>query len=491
MKDHSAANTQRPLQGVKICLVEDDRATAKVYARWIENAGAIVTWHSSCEQFRMAEGCPGGWTSDLKSAPDLVVCDLVLPDGSGLEIISGWRKQFPQSPILALTAFATVENAVEAMKLGAFDFLRKPIQEEELVLVLRKASEHASLLRENELLSSAVRILSMAQTLSGIGEKSQLLKTFGRILYRETGAQECFVFFYQTGRKYAECLLDLRMPGMARVAPEEILSGVLHPFLKERTVPENFAELDVSTPVAPVLHDCLSEGALIAELNSPTGNSAFIVLFDKQSKFASSPHKDELSPLLFQAARTLQNLDVATALSFVDELTGLYNQRFLAFALNNEIARAHRYGAPVSLLFFDLDKFKQINDIHGHVVGSQIIKEAAKIFRSKIRDSDQLMRYGGDEFCAILPNTAVAGASILAERLREAFEKTFFDVREITGVSTAFDLNVTASIGLSSYPENASSMRELVQKADDAMYVSKRLGKNCVSIAKKSEDQPA
>lgn len=484
--DNTQGNASvRPLSGVKICLVEDDRATAKVYARWMENAGAEVVWHSSYGQFRLAEGGPGGWSSEPKSAPELVVTDLILPDGSGLDIISLWRKQFPQSPILALTAFATVENAVETMKLGAFDFLRKPVQEEELVLVLRKAHEHAELLRENETLSSAVRILSMAQTLAGIGEKNQLLKTFGRLLYRETKAQECFVFYYQAGKKHAECLLDLRQPGMARVAPETILSGVLYPLLSNREPPpENFAALDVTTPLMPHMHERKDEQALIIELNSPTGNSAFVVLFDRFYGFTHSPHKEELFPIVVQAARTLQGLDVATALSFIDELTGLYNQRFLEVALAQEIARANRYGTPVSLLFFDLDKFKQINDVHGHVVGSQIIKEAARIFRSQIRDTDQLLRYGGDEFCAILPNTPLGGAAKLAERIREAFETTFFDVREITQVESARNLNVTASIGLAAFPECAQSALDLIQKADDAMYVSKRNGKNCVSIAK-------
>lgn len=483
--------TAKSLTGVRICLVEDDRASAKIYARWIEAAGASVQRISNVEEFKRAlEGVDDGqnsqlgWVSSPSTAPEIVIADLVLPDGSGLDIVSMWRKHFPQSPYLMLTAFATVENAVESMKLGAFDFLRKPIHQEELLYVIAKAHEHACLIRENQSLASAVRILGMAQTLAGIGEKTQLLKTLGRLLHRETKAQECFVFLYHAQRKQTESLLDLRVPGIARTMPEDIVQRLLLPHVGNRPPPpENFADVDLSVLLMPQVFERPAEGAMLIELSSPTGNLGYVVLVQKEGAFTLGQRKEELYPILVQAARALQTLDVSATLSFVDELTGLYNQRFLDVTLTSEVARANRYGAPVSILFIDLDKFKSVNDNHGHVVGSQIIKEAARILKLKIRDSDQLIRYGGDEFIAILPNTNLTGSVILAERIRASFEETFFDVRDITGVASAHNLNVTTSIGVACYPQCAISAQELIQQADDSMYASKRAGKNAVTSA--------
>ncbi len=476
---------QRPLQGVKICLVEDDRAAAKVYARWMENAGARVVWLGNFDQFKCALEGPGGWVQDPKSAPGLVLTDLILPDGNGLDVIALWRKQFPHAPALLCTAFATVENAVEAMKMGAFDFLRKPIQEEEIVLVLRKAWAHANLLQENESLSSAVRILGMAQTLSGLTDKVQLLKTLGRLLYRETGAHECYVFNYTATKKSLECLLDLRLPGMARQTPE----AVARTYLSSQTenlpeAPENFADIDLNRVEPPEIYENKTLGCMVVVVGSPTCNMGLLVLLQAPGEgYQFGARREELFPLFVQAARAYQSIDVAAALSFVDELTGLYNQRFLEVALANEISRAQRYGSPLSLLFVDLDKFKEINDHNGHIVGSQMIREAAKLLKQSMRDSDYLLRYGGDEFCAILPNTPLGGARVVAERIRSAFEGAILDLREVTGVETARDLNVTTSIGVAAFPECALESRDLIQAADDAMYVSKRSGKNRITQA--------
>lgn len=105
--------------------------------------------------------------------------------------------------------------------------------------------------------------------------------------------------------------------------------------------------------------------------------------------------------------------------------------------------------------------------------------------RELIRDSDQLLRYGGDEFCVILPNTSLEGAQILAERIRTVFSETVFNLSESTGVSEANALNITTSIGVASFPESAKSVQELVKEADGAMYEAKRSGKNRVNIATK------
>lgn len=487
LRPKDSDRTSMPLHDVRICLVEDDKVSAKVYTKWLQVAGAKVQWLKTVEEFNHELAKPAGWTSHPETAPDLLLCDLVLPDGSGTEILLSWRKFFPRSSALMITAFATVENAVEAMKMGAFDFIRKPVQPEELVLAIRRAHENSCLIKENATLSTAVRIFGMAQTLSGISEKESLLKTFARVLHRESNAVECFVFLYQETKESIECLFDCRTPGVTRSLPELIIDKMKPVFeakIKEKN-PQSF-NLDLSQAPLPAIHDFSSSHFMVVELKSQTGNAAFVSLLFKNDHCKEIRESSDFYPIILQASRGYHSADVAdwmAALSCVDDLTGLYNQRFLDVALENEIARANRYGTPFSVVFCDLDKFKAVNDVHGHIVGSQILREASLIFRKNLRDSDLLMRYGGDEFVAILPNTQMEGARIFSERIRASFESTLFDVRKETGIESAYNLNVTASIGIASYPTCSLDGKVLVQKADEAMYESKRRGKNCVSLA--------
>lgn len=479
------------LDGVSVVIVEDDRATAKVFTKWLDSEAAAAIWCPSLGDFRDRIEGPGGWMHDPKQAPRILITDLVLPDGDGLEALSLWRKHFPQNPVIVVTAFASVENAVDTMRKGAFDFLRKPIERDEMLIVLNRAMEHVRLLLENESLSAAVRVLSMAQTLAGLHEKEQLLKTLGRLLHREFDANECFVYLYNASRKHLECCLDFRNPGVPRRAPDSVAQQELWPLVADRSPPSvSFGPPDIKDVPAPraLVNEVTSRQ--IIELTSTTGNCAYLVL--------SVPNLDQASarvtqyfPVMVQAQRTFQNLDLAAELSFVDELTGLYNQRFLDVALANEIARSHRYQTPTSVIFIDLDSFKKVNDTYGHLVGSAILRAASKLLRSCMRDADQILRYGGDEFVALLPSTAHAGAQIVAERIRSSFENAVFDVSMETGITEATDIRITTSIGVACYPEAALDARDLLQRADNAMYESKRSGKNRVTFAQAHAGEPS
>jgi len=475
----------RVLQNVRIYLVEDDLTTARVYQRWMQDAGAVVEHFATASAFNERLRNSDDWNSSEVLRPQLLLVDLILPDGNGLNLIEQWQKRWSHIPVIAITAFATVETAVAAMKAGAMDFLRKPVQLEDLVLALRKAQQHGELLRENKSLNNAVHILSIAQTLAGVSEKKGLLKTYLRLITRELKVSEGFSFFFDAHRSFPELLLDLRQAGLGRTEPQELIHSSLAPFLRNRSqIPDNVAEMDSVTLVPPRTEAAVCGHFVVIEFKSPTANSGYVAL-TKEGLSASELLEvvNQVAPITMQAARTFQNLDVANSLSLVDELTGLYNQRFMDASLTQEVARSQRYGGPVSLLFLDLDRFKSVNDTLGHVVGSQMIKAAARTLRDLIRDSDQLLRYGGDEFCVILPNTSLDGAHILAERIRTVFAESKYDLRDASGVELAFNLNVTTSIGVACFPESADSVQDLIKEADSAMYASKKAGKNCVSLA--------
>ena len=178
------------------------------------------------------------------------------------------------------------------------------------------------------------------------------------------------------------------------------------------------------------------------------------------------------------ALDTTLHLRRAEALSVTDDLTSLYNSRYLNQVLRRESKRASRSGRPLSLLFMDLDGFKSVNDRYGHLCGSRALVEAASVIRGCARETDVAARFGGDEFALVLPDTGSEGAVAVAERVRERIAAHAF-----LTASDGLNVRLTASVGVATLPDVAASADELIKAADTAMYRVKDTGKNGVVLA--------
>lgn len=174
-------------------------------------------------------------------------------------------------------------------------------------------------------------------------------------------------------------------------------------------------------------------------------------------------------------------LQRAEALSVTDDLTRLYNSRYLNQVLHRETKRASRSGRPLSLVFLDLDGFKLVNDRHGHLSGSKALVEAAAVIRGSARETDVVARFGGDEFSLILPDTGGEGAEAVAERIRDRLRAFRFLAAD------GLDIRLTASIGVATLPDVAGSAEELLRAADVAMYRVKAAGKDGIHVAQEHE----
>jgi diguanylate cyclase (GGDEF)-like protein len=165
-------------------------------------------------------------------------------------------------------------------------------------------------------------------------------------------------------------------------------------------------------------------------------------------------------------------------LSITDGLTGLYNSRYFYRQLDLEIARTNRYGGIFSLILFDIDNFKQLNDTYGHQAGDDVLHELARILKSASRETDIVVRYGGEEFIIILPNTPVEDTVHLADRIRAMVENNVFLPLHERG------LRITLSGGIAAYPMTASDAKSLLNAADAALYSAKSAGKNKIVCSK-------
>jgi diguanylate cyclase (GGDEF)-like protein len=194
----------------------------------------------------------------------------------------------------------------------------------------------------------------------------------------------------------------------------------------------------------------------------------------------SSPAARALGVLIEPIADALDKalrLKRAEALSVTDDLTHVYNARYLHQVLRRETKRAARSGRPLSLLFVDLDGFKLINDTYGHLAGSRALVEAAAVIRGSARETDVVARFGGDEFALILPDTGGPGALAVAERVCDRIASHRFLAE------SGLNVHLTASIGVATRANAAGSPDELVQAADSAMYKVKDRGKNGIQVA--------
>lgn len=174
----------------------------------------------------------------------------------------------------------------------------------------------------------------------------------------------------------------------------------------------------------------------------------------------------ELSTKLDKATRELEELKR-------DDLMKIYTRRELFKEYEREFKRTKRHGDVLSVIMIDIDHFKLVNDTHGHLIGDVILYEVAQLVSNKIRESDRVCRYGGEEIMVFLPDTDTIGAYKVAEKIRKAIESNFFSEKQIP---------ITISLGVAEYnaktaPKNEDH-KEVIKRADDALYIAKREGRN-------------
>jgi diguanylate cyclase (GGDEF)-like protein len=440
----------------RILLVDDEKVSRALYSDYLTGAGHSVSAVGTLEETKGALSA-GGY--------DAVVTDLILPKGDGMEVLQHAKENYPGIEVIVITALNKVDPAVRAIKSGAAEYLVKPVTPEALQHAVSRALTTRQLLRENEQLRKDVELLETGQRIATTLDKERLLST-ACSSFSQVAAADAVLLYIRQGS--GEFRLD-GLHGIER-GSEGPFTAALAPALDEQASSAVSVD-DLPPPYRTAL--------VFPARDADTTYGFAVLLFRGAAPKGSRTSSNYLSRHLGLALRNLDRFTEVEDLAYLDDLTHLFNVRYLDLVLDREIANSKEQGGTFSLLFLDLDYFKSVNDTHGHLVGSKLLVEVARIIKGCVRDNDVVVRFGGDEYVILLHGTDSGGALKVAERIRRTIETHHFLSRE------GYGLSITTCIGVASFPEHAQDKVTLLDLADRAMYRGKKSTRNVIYIAAK------
>ena len=247
-------------------------------------------------------------------------------------------------------------------------------------------------------------------------------------------------------------------------------SGVAEPAVAES------GKIPPVIPFAPV------RSAICIPLRGRDRTLGVIELLNYRASTLTGETMAFLQVLCDYAAIAIQNVRAVERiqeLTITDDCTGLFNSRHLFSVTESELERSRRFTLPFSLIFIDLDHFKQVNDVHGHLNGSRLLAEIARTIKHNVRGIDSAFRYGGDEFIVLLPQTGKDAALEVTQRLLHAMRDTRYLLVE------GLELRIMASFGIATYPEDGSTIQQIIGAADEMMYLVKNSSRGNIAAAQR------
>jgi len=335
-------------------------------------------------------------------------------------------------------------------------------------MLARRNAELASLLEIGKTLISSLELREVLQAIMSQVERLLQPKTWSLLLVDEASGDLCFEIAVSP---VAQELKGIRLKmgeGIAGWVAQNGQPLLIPDVSKDARFASHVAD-EVEYPVSSILcaplkirDRVLGVIELINTLGERTFDEDDLPLLGAVADFAAI------------AIDNARNYKRVSELVVTDDLTGLYNARHFHELLEYELERSRRYRSQISLLFFDLDHFKEVNDRYGHLVGSRMIAEVGQLVKRHIRSSDRAARYGGDEYVVVLPNTGKQGALSVARNLLDRLHAHPF----LTDSSEY--IAITASFGVATFPDDAHDRTSLIRAADSAMYEAKEAGRNGV-----------
>jgi two-component system cell cycle response regulator len=442
-------------------------------------------------------------------SPDLLMLDIMMPKVDGLQILEQIKgdERWQDLPVLMISSMSPEDGTVKSLGLGASDFISKPFRVKELL-----ARVDAHLRTGIALRDARAEAREQAAEAKAQAEEAAIRAEMVDILHEVTDALKAEEIYHILARRVAhvlnitKCSLVIPQPdgqvGLVVVASD-------NPMLRNLEIqldgyPEIRKALNTNKPVlvANVREDPLyaevrerwsrdgiqvptkSVIAIPFSLKGAQSGVFFLRTLDQGVTLTQSDvaFADQVIKTAINAIEKAYELETVQSdkeryrwLATIDALTGCLNRRAFMERLERELNRVRRYKTEFSVLMIDLDRFKDVNDSRGHLVGDSVLRQIGDLLRSEVRSVDLAARYGGEEFVIVLPETDADGALVFAERLRKRVMQTDFS-------ETAEALNITVSIGVASATPDGDvpTPDTLISQADKALYRAKNQGRNRV-----------
>ncbi|MGE0615423.1 MAG: diguanylate cyclase [Bacteriovoracia bacterium] len=390
---------------------------------------------------------------------------------NGITLLERIKRNNPDTSVIIISDRAKVADAVAAIRMGAEDFLEKPFNLETLKLVIKRGLDKKTVFGENTGASGFLHLLNSCQMISASLEQSKIFSIVQGYFSQELNSNHSSIYTLHQN----EPIRALESAGDNRTdrAMEEILDIAIYatnPFPKMVEADEVYRFIDRGK---------LTPGLFVFRFKCAGESDYFCVCLSPTTPTNTAEFENQIHLLRRQLEVTGNNIKQYLGvqhLVYVDDATGLYNTRYLNYILDREIKQAKAENLSFAVLFADADKFKGVNDNHGHLVGTKLLNELGYHIKKHVRDTDTVFRYGGDEFVAVLTPCDLAMAQTVAERIRKSVEKNTFLARE------GLNIHFTVSIGVAMFPDHATSKKDIIEMADKAMYHAKKLSRNRVYV---------
>jgi diguanylate cyclase (GGDEF)-like protein len=451
-----------PLEPRKVLVVDDDRLIREMFRDYLSTEDVVVEVAGrGSEALEIVE----------RGGVSVVVADLMMPGMGGLEMLDRFVRQKERPEVIIVTSYGTVESAVRALRLGAFEYLQKPVGPETLRSTLQRAIEAQRIRARHPTLRRHVELHEVCRRLLYAQDHAKLVAEALAGMAVATGARRTLLVSWEWGK--ADCQLSAAGLGareaaeLARFVEDVVLQGA---------------------PDKPIVAEGpLGSPMLVAPLSRGEVSAAIVGLDTERDGYGPAEVADaaylaeHLSLALFEQLRAGEERGFA----FVDELTGLYNARYFDKLVGREVGLAQGGEGTnprvFSVLVLNIDHIRQVNDRYGHLTGSKVLVEMGRVLRRCVREVDPVFRYSADDFALLLRGADRQAALHVAERVRRSIETHPFLSRE------GLDLNLTACIGMASFPDHARSKEALIDLAEAALRRAKREGRNAVQLADAEE----
>jgi diguanylate cyclase (GGDEF)-like protein/PAS domain S-box-containing protein len=437
---------------VSLLIVEDE-------PRYLESSRLLLAPHIQKIDTAMTGAQALAWLA--QRSYDLVLLDLRLPDSSGHELMAHLRERHPGTRIIVMSGDNQIESAIQCIRLGAYDYLRKPCEPEELIKTVRNAAQKVRLERDN---------LHMLHQMEQSEQWHRLLVNTSPDVIYTLDRDARFTFLNESiSRVLGYHADELVGQSYEAIVPDDELERARYRLNERRTGDRSTRNFELRLKRRDDLLTGSEDAAVAVEVSAtgmyrplPDGDAEFLGSYGVARDISARKQAEET--ITFQA--------------YHDLLTGLPNRALFNDRVSQAIAQSRRHGQALAVMFLDMDRFKVVNDTLGHLVGDGLLQGMAQRLRGSLREGDTLARIGGDEFMLLLPHVRSRdNAAFIAQKIIASLKQPFHinDHEIFSGIS----------IGIALYPDDGDTLETLIKHADLAMYHAKDHGQGSAKLAQR------